>query len=88
MRDTFAIDSTVGRNLQLRLEYSSRSYIIGAQLTSPSQVVYTNVIYDTVANLGYINIADAEVLDWFFLVIIRVKCVDMLLCRLGLGPSN
>jgi hypothetical protein len=63
LRDTFAIDSTVGRNLQLRLEYSSRSYIVTAQLTSPSQVVYTNVVYDTVANLGFINIPNAEVFD-------------------------
>ena len=59
--DTFFVDSTVGRDLNFRLEFSNRNHIIGVQLASPSQTVYKNVIYDISSSLGYIQIDIAEV---------------------------
>lgn len=58
---SFAVDFSVGRNTNVRVDYQNQGHILSLSLVSPDNIVYNDLLFDTVAKVAYLNISDAMV---------------------------
>lgn len=59
--DSFPVDPTVGRDLNIRIDYTDLNDLISFQLTSPSGTVYTTLTYDIANKFAVFQLSLAEV---------------------------
>jgi hypothetical protein len=75
--DSVSVDSTVGRELTFRVEYTKDAYLQEFIVTSPTGQVYDEIVFDENTHLEYITIPDiAEKGEWRFNLVVTSTSDD------------
>ena len=57
----FVVDDSVGKNLAIRIDCTRANYLRSFSLTSPSGVVYSELLYDEQTKVAMFKLPQAEV---------------------------
>ena len=57
----FVVDDSVGRNLVIRIDFTRANYLRSFSLTSPSGVIYSELLYDGQTKVAMFKLPQAEV---------------------------
>ncbi|XP_057365309.1 calcium-activated chloride channel regulator 1-like [Daphnia carinata] len=78
INDHFSVDSTVGRNLIFRVDYTQKSHLKSFSLKSPNGTVYTQFAYDDGVKVAMFKLPEAEVGTWYFTLTVSSSIMESL----------
>jgi calcium-activated chloride channel regulator 4 len=76
-QDSVIVDSTIGKDLTFRIDYTSKNFLESFSAMSPSGQVYDTLIFDDAAKLAYIQISGvSEEGSWNFTLTVGSSTID------------